>query len=95
MRTLVLYHVRLHFARGAEMIRKNLQNARKAAGLTQQATADKLGISLRYYQRIESGENDGAFEIWDALEDLLGIHQRKLREIPDIRPAQGESPLEH
>ena len=61
-------------------MRENLKKARRAAGMTQQAMADRLGISLRYYQRIESGESGGAFEVWDALEDLLGVHQRILRE---------------
>ena len=42
-------------------MRKNLQSARKAAGLTQQAMADKLGISERYYRFIEAGTRDGAF----------------------------------
>ena len=31
-------------------MRESLKSARRAAGLTQQAMADKLGISLRYYQ---------------------------------------------
>ena len=61
-------------------MRKNLQAARKAAGMTQQAMADKLGISLRYYQQIEAGDRTGDFEIWDNLEDITGIHQRTLRE---------------
>ena len=62
-------------------MRENLKAARMAAGLTQQAMADKLGISLRYYQQIEAGSRTGDFEIWDNLEDLTGIHQRILREI--------------
>ena len=37
----------------------------KRQGLTQQAMADKLGISLRYYQRIECGGSGGSFEIWE------------------------------
>ena len=61
-------------------MRKNLQSARKAAGFTQQALADKLGLSLRYYQQIEAGDRTGDFEIWDKLEDITGIHQRILRE---------------
>lgn len=60
-------------------MRKDLKNARKAAGLTQQAIADKLGISLRYYQQIEAGDRTGDFAIWDELEDITGIHQRTLR----------------
>ena len=67
-------------------MRKNLQTARKAAGLTQQEMADKLGIGLRHYQKIEYAEINGSFAVWDALEDLLGVHQRKLREISSIRP---------
>lgn len=62
-------------------MRDNLKNARKAAKLTQQAMADKLGISLRYYQQIEAGDRTGDFEIWDNLEDITGIHQRTLRAI--------------
>ena len=65
-------------------MRKNLKAARKAHGWTQQELADKLGISLRYYRFIESGERDGDFAIWDALEDIFAIHQRVLREFsPD------------
>ncbi|WP_039996423.1 helix-turn-helix domain-containing protein [Flavonifractor plautii] len=73
-------------------MRENLKSARKAKGLTQQAMADKLGISLRYYQRIECGGSGGSFEIWDALEDILGIHQRILREIANNRPVPKGSP---
>lgn len=70
-------------------MRQNLKNARKAAGLTQQQMADKLGISLRYYQQIEAGDRTGDFEIWDTLEDFTGIHQRTLREInPDKEGSQ-------
>lgn len=61
-------------------MRRNLKEARKKAGLTQQAMADKLDIGLRHYQKIESGDTNGSFEVWDALEDILGTHQRKLRE---------------
>ncbi len=61
-------------------MRKKLKEARQKAGMTQQQMADKLGISLRYYQNIEAGDRNGDFEIWDALEDVTGIHQRKLRE---------------
>ena len=62
-------------------MRENLKAARKAAGLTQQAMADKLGIGLRHYKYIESGRVVGAVELWDKLEDIFSIHQRKLREI--------------
>lgn len=61
-------------------MRENLRAARKAKGMTQQQVADTLEISLRYYQQIEAGDRTGDFQIWDALEDLTGIHQRKLRD---------------
>ena len=62
-------------------MRKQLKEARMRAGLTQQQMAEKLDISLRYYQNIEAGERTGDFALWDTLEDLLGIHQRILREL--------------
>ena len=64
-------------------MRKKLKEARVRNKMTQQSVADYLGIGLRYYQKIESGDRTGDFEIWDALEDLFSIHQRKLREISE------------
>ena len=69
-------------------MRKNLKEARQKAGMTQQQMADRLEISLRHYQKIEYAEIGGSFEVWDALEDILGIHQRKLREILNNRLVQ-------
>ena len=40
-------------------MRENLKNARKAAGLTQQQVAERLGIKLRTYQDIEYGKTLG------------------------------------
>ena len=70
-------------------MRKNLRNARKAAGLTQQTIAGKLGIHERYYKSLESGERLGGIWMWDKLEDLFNVHQRVLREIhPDKADSQ-------
>ncbi len=65
------------------MAREVLKNARQEAGMTQQQVADALGISLVYYQKIEAGNRTGDFVLWDTLEDVTGIHQRKLREISE------------
>jgi len=62
------------------MARENLQEARRKAGMTQKQVAECLGMTTRSYQRFESGELLGSIRHWDALEDLFGIHQRKLRE---------------
>ncbi len=72
-------------------MRENLKAARKAKGLTQQAMAGKLGIGLRHYQKIEYAELNGSFEVWDALEDLLGVHQRILRASSNNHPALKEN----
>lgn len=74
-------------------MRAELRKARRAAGLTQQDMADKLHISHIYYQKIEAGERDGNFELWDALEDIIGIHQRILREMPKTHPDTEDSRL--
>lgn len=72
-------------------MRNILKNARKEKSLTQQQVADWLGISLRYYQNIEQGSRTGDFQIWDALEDITGIHQRKLRENLTNYPAREDN----
>ena len=61
-------------------MREHLRAARKAAGLTQQEVADRLGLTLNHYQKIEYAILNGSFAVWDALEDLLGVHQRVLRD---------------
>lgn len=62
-------------------MRKNLKEARKKAGMKQREVAEKLGMTERAYQRIESGERLGTIETWDFLEDLFKVHQKILREI--------------
>ena len=61
-------------------MRKNLKEARQKAGMTQKQVAEYLGIHERYYQHIEAGKRTGDFTLWDMLEDLFNVHQRKLRE---------------
>lgn len=63
------------------MTRRTLKEARIAKGMTQQQVAEHLDITPRYYKQIEAGERTGDFSIWDRLEDLFSIHQRKLREL--------------
>ena len=72
-------------------MRENLRKARKEKNMTQQNVADYLEISLRYYQNIETGNRTGDFSIWDNLEDLFNIHQRKLREISENHHVQEDS----
>ncbi len=60
-------------------MREKLREAREAAGMTQEATAARLGVTLRHYQRLEYGESTGRAPLWDALEDLFKVSQRELR----------------
>lgn len=72
-------------------MRNKLKKAREEHGYTQQSIADALGLSLRHYQKIEYADLNGSFEVWDALEDLLGVHQRILRENEDNHPVRAGS----
>ncbi len=47
--------------------------------MTQKQVSEHLNVTIRSYQRIESGEMLGSIRIWDALEDLFRIPQRELR----------------
>ncbi|NAX32005.1 helix-turn-helix domain-containing protein [Vibrio sp. V37_P2S8PM304] len=48
-----------------------LKERREAAGLSQQQTADMIGISLKTYQRIERGETDMKMSHYRILVDKL------------------------
>lgn len=73
-------------------MRSNLIKARKDKKWSQEQTAEKLGISLRQYQRIESGESIGTIDQWDRLEDLFLLTSRYLRGIPAIGHGKEDSP---
>ena len=72
-------------------MRSKLKEARQKAGMTQQQMADALGIHLRYYKAMESGERLGSIDLWDKLEDITGVHQRILRETSSSHPAPEDS----
>ncbi len=57
-----------------------LRQLRKQLNLTQKEMADKLGISLRQYQRYEAGEQDPAqSDFLRALSSVVGFSVEKLR----------------
>lgn len=72
-------------------MRTNLIQARKDKGWTQEQTAEKLDISFRQYQRIESGEAHGTIETWDKIEDLFLLTSRHLRGLPPIGHGQEDN----
>ena len=61
-------------------MRQNLKDARKKLGLSQREMAEKLSVCQQYYSFLETGSTKGSIRVWDALEDMTGIHQRTLRE---------------
>lgn len=66
-------------------MRENLRNARLEKNMTQKQVAEYLHTAERYYKQIEYGERLGSIAMWDMLEDLFNIHQRKLREFSENR----------
>ena len=66
--------------------RDRLREARRERGMTQQQVAGMLDITVRQYQNIESGKTMGKIALWDALEDLFGVHQRRLRDVSAKKP---------
>ena len=61
------------------MKRELLNKTRKEKGISATQMAEKLGIARSYYRQIESGLRTGRPELWDAIEDILGVNQRILR----------------
>lgn len=68
-----------------------MKEARQKAGMTQKQVAEYLHTAERYYKQIEYGERLGSIAIWDMLEDLFSIHQRKLREISKNHRDKGDN----
>lgn len=63
------------------MKRELLNKTRKEKGISATQMANTLGVTRRYYLSIESGDRMGTPPLWDAIEDIIGINQRKLRQI--------------
>lgn len=55
--------------------RKDRKLTRQRAGMTQKEVAEYLGVTIRSYQRIESGDRTGEIQTWDLLEDLMNVMQ--------------------
>ena len=73
-------------------MRETLIDARNKKGLTQTQIALEIGVSCRTYQKMEAGMTCGQYPIWDALEQLLGIQQQKLREISSPKRVSRRKP---
>lgn len=56
-----------------EMLSKNLLELRKSKGLTRQAVADAIEISVRTYQRYENSEREPTASVLSALADFYDV----------------------
>ena len=52
---------------------KNIRIARNKTKLTQQQIADKAGVHVNYYARIERGEENPSYEALEKIIKALGI----------------------
>jgi DNA-binding XRE family transcriptional regulator len=64
--------------------RINLINARRKADLTQKELGALVGTTKKRISAIETAACGTRDELWDRLEEVLGIHQRVLREISEV-----------
>lgn len=64
-------------------MRPHLIEARKKKGLTQAALGEKIGRSMQTICDLEHGRNNGSVEVWDALQHVLKVPQKKLRYQPE------------
>lgn len=64
-----------------------LRTLRRAAGLSQEALATALGISLKGYQRFEGGRHNPTLDTIGRLADALAIQPRELLQFSESEPA--------
>jgi transcriptional regulator with XRE-family HTH domain len=61
--------------------RQNLINARHEAKLTQSELGNLVGATKKRISALETAACGTRTALWDRLEEVLGVHQRILREI--------------
>lgn len=57
-----------------------LRRIRISKGWSLEYVANKVGVTKAAIHDLETGRRKGSIRVWDALEDLFTISQRKLRE---------------
>lgn len=56
-----------------EKFGENLRKARKRAMMTQKEVADKAGLHVNFYARVERGEENPSYETIEQIVKALGI----------------------
>ncbi len=57
---------------------KNIKKARDKTGLTQAQVADKAGIHVNYFARIERGEENPSVEILESIAKALKVKSSEI-----------------
>jgi len=57
----------------AEALGKKFKAARKKLGLSQQAAADKAGLNVSHYAKVERGERMGGYETLEKISKALKL----------------------
>jgi len=57
---------------------KQFRDTREISGLTQLEVADKAGVHVNFYARVERGEENPSFEKLQAIMKVLGIESLEL-----------------
>lgn len=65
---------------------KQLASLRTSSGASQTAIATEVGITLRTYQRYESGERIPPLDVSIALADHFNVSVEQLSGLPDFPP---------
>lgn len=58
---------------GSEKLGKNIKKARRKSGLTQQQVAERSGIHVSYYSRIERGVVNPSVEVLKSISKTLKV----------------------
>jgi transcriptional regulator with XRE-family HTH domain len=72
------------------MFAANVRRLRAIAGSTQEALAERVGLDLRYLQRVEAGEVDAKLSLLDRFALAFGVrHAALLAPARLPRPTKG------
>lgn len=54
-------------------MRQKLQNERLKRGMTKQALADALGVTMQYVYCLETNKKDGTLKMWKKIQKIFNI----------------------
>lgn len=63
---------------GSEKLGKNIKKARKKIGLTQEEVAEKAGIHVSYYSRIERGVVNPSVDVLESIAKNLKVKSSEI-----------------